>query len=105
MSAPPAVFDPFDTLLTPDRERALAAAIRAGRRARLLAQRHLAVRLRRDLPPVPPVNARAAAGAVLAALLPRLPLVPDALPAIVGPLLPRALDQDARARVLAALDG
>jgi len=103
MITPPTAPAPSPTLLTPDRERALAAAIRAGRRARLLAQRHLAVRLRRDLPPT--ANARAAAGTILAALRPRLPLVPDALPAIVGPLLPRALDQDARARVLAALDG
>jgi len=98
MSAPPT---PFDAVLTPDRERALATTIRAGRRARLLAQRHLAARLRRELPPA--VNARAAAAAVLAALRPRLPLAPDVLPVVVGPLLPRALDDDARARVLADL--
>jgi len=35
-------------LLTADQERALATAIRAGRRARLLAQRHLAAHLRRE---------------------------------------------------------
>ncbi len=99
MSAPPAA--PFDALLTPDRERALAVAIRGGRRARLLAQRHLAARLRRELPPT--ANARAAAGAVLAALLPRLPLAPDVLLTALGPLLPRSLDDDARARVIAAL--
>jgi RNA polymerase primary sigma factor len=81
----------------------LAAAIRAGHRARLLAQRHLAARLRRELPPVPPVNACAAAGAVLAALIPCLPLDQDALPAVVGPLLPRGLDAAARARLLAVL--
>jgi len=101
MIAPPAAPDPFDALLTPDRERALATAIRAGRRARLLAQRHLTVRLRRELSLT--VNARVAAGAVVAALLPHLPLAPDALPAVVDPLLPRTLDQDARARVLAGL--
>jgi len=99
MSAPPAA--PFDALLTPDRERALAVAIRGGRRARLLAQRHLAARLRRELPPT--ANARAAAGAVLAALLPRLPLAPDVLLTALGPLLPRSLDDDARSRVIAAL--
>jgi len=59
--------DHVPALLTADQERALADAIRAGRRARLLAQRHLAVRLRRDLPPA--VSARAAAGAVLAVYL------------------------------------
>ena len=88
-------------VLTAAQEQALARLIRAGRRARLLAQRHLAARLRRDLPPA--VSARAAAGAVLAALLPHLPLSPTALPAAVGPLLPRDLAADARARVLAAL--
>jgi len=88
-------------LLTADQERALAAAIRAGRRARLLAQRPLAARLRRELPPT--VSARAAAAAVLAALAPRLPLDQEALPAVVGPLLPPALPADARQRVLAAL--
>ena len=92
---------PVPALLTADQERALAAAIRAGRRARLLAQRHLAARLRRALPPT--TSARTAAGAVLAALSPHLPLAPDALPAVVGPLLPHALPADARARLLAAL--
>jgi len=96
---PPPV--PAPAVLTAAQERDLARLIRAGRRARLLAQRHLAARLRRDLPPA--VNARAAAAAVLAALLPRLPLAPAALPAIVSPLLPRALAADARARVLADL--
>ena len=93
---------PVPALLTADQERALAGAIRAGRRARLLAQRPLATRLRRALPPA--VNAHAAAGAVLAVLLPLLPLAPDALPAAVSPLLPRALPADARAHILAALD-
>ncbi len=88
-------------VLTAAQERDLAQVIRAGRRARLLAQRHLAARLRRDLPPA--VSARAAAGAVLVALLPRLPLAPAALPAAVGPLLPQALAADARARILADL--
>ncbi len=88
-------------LLTADQERALAATIRAGRRAHLLAQRHLATRLRRELPPA--VSARAAAAAVLAALVPLLPLAPDALHAALVPLLPPALDPDGRARVLAAL--
>ncbi len=88
------------TLLTADQERALAAAIRAGRRARLLAQRHLAARLRRELPPA--ISARTAAAAVLAALVPLLPLDPDALVAALVPLLP-PLDPDARQRVLAAL--
>jgi len=54
-----------------------------------------------NLPPA--VNARATAGAVLAALLPRLPLAPAVLPAVVGPLLPQALTADARARILAGL--
>jgi len=93
--------DRAPAVLTSAQERALADAIRAGRRARLLAQRHLAARLRRDLPPA--VSARAAAGAVLAALQPRLPLAPDAIPAAVGPLLPPALAADARARLLADL--
>ncbi len=93
---------PVPALLTADQERALAGAIRAGRRARLLAQRHLATRLRRDLPPT--TSARGAAGAVLVALCPHLPLAPDALPAVVGPLLPRALAADARAHILATLD-
>ncbi len=97
---PPPVPAPAPAVLTAAQERDLAQVIRAGRRARLLAQRHLAARLRRDLPPA--VNARAAA-AVLAALLPRLPLAPAALPAAVGPLLPRDLPADARARVLAEL--
>ncbi len=93
---PPSI--PVPAVLTAAQERDLARAIRAGRRARLLAQRHLAARLRRELAPA--VNARAAAAAVL---LPRLPLDPDALRAVVGPLLPRDLPADARARVLAAL--
>jgi len=93
--------DRASTVLTSAQERALADTIRAGRCARLLAQRHLAARLRRDLPPA--VSARAAAGAVLAALCPHLPLAPDALAAAVGPLLPRALSADARARLLAGL--
>jgi len=93
--------DRAPAVLTAPQERVLAAAIRAGRRARLLAHRHLAARLRRDLPPA--VSARAAASAVLAALLPGLPRALDALPAVVGPLLPRALPADARARVLADL--
>ncbi len=99
MIPPPAPI-PAPPVLTAAQERDLARAIRGGRRARLLAQRHLAARLRRDLPPA--VNARAAA-AVLAALLPRLPLAPAALPATVGPLLPQALAADARARLLADL--
>jgi len=98
---PPPALDPAPAVLTAAQERDLARAIRAGRRARLLAQRHLAVRLRRDLPPT--VSARAAAAAVLAALLPRLPLAPAVLPAAVGPLLPRDLTADARARILAGL--
>ncbi len=98
---PPPTPDAAPAVLTAAQERALATAIRAGRRARLLAQRHLAARLRRELPPA--VNARAAAGAVVAALFPRLPLAPDALLAVVGPALPRALAADARARVLAEL--
>ncbi len=96
---PPPV--PAPAVLTAAQERDLARLIRAGRRARLLAQRHLAARLRRDLPPA--VNARAAAAAVLAALLSRLPLAPAALPAVVGPLLPQALTAHARTRVLADL--
>ncbi len=98
---PPPALDTAPAVLTAAQERDLARAIRAGRRARLLAQRHLAGRLRRDLPPA--VSARAAAGAVLAALLPRLPLAPAALTAVVGPLLPPALAAAARARVLADL--
>jgi len=89
-------------VLTAAQERALVETIRAGRRARLLAQRHLATRLRRELPPT--VSARAAAVAVLAALLPRLPLAPAQLPATVGPLLPHGLDNDPAA-VARALDG
>jgi len=88
-------------VLTAAQERALAAAICAGRRARLRAQRHLAVRLRRALPPT--TSARAAAGVILTALYPLLPLAPNALPAAAGPLLPRALGADARAHVLADL--
>jgi len=102
MISPPAPIPaPAPAVLTAAQERDLARAIRTGRRAHLLAQRHLAARLRRELPPA--VNARAAAGAVLAALLPGLPLASDALPAVVGPLLPRDLAADARARLLAAL--
>jgi len=93
--------DTARAVLTSTQEGALADAIRAGRRARLLAQRSLAARLRRDLPPA--VSARAAAAAVLAALRPRLPLAPAALPAALSPLLPRALAADARARLLAGL--
>ncbi len=89
-------------VLTAAQERALAGAIRAGRRARLLAQRHLATRLRRELPPT--VSARAAAVAVLAALLPRLPLAPAQFPAAVAPLLPHGLDNDPAA-VARVLDG
>ncbi len=92
---------PVPALLTADQERALAATIRAGRRAHLLAQRHLATYLRRELPPA--VSARAAAATVLAALVPRLPLDPGQFPAVVGPLFPPNLDPDARRRVLAAL--
>ncbi len=98
---PPPVPIPAPAVLTAAQERDVARLIRAGRRARLLAQRHLAVRLRRELPPA--INARAAAAAVLAALLPRLPLAPAALPAAVGPLLTHDLAADARARVLADL--
>jgi len=98
---PPPALDPAPAVLTAAQEQALARLIRAGRCARLLAQRHLAARLRRELPPT--VSARAAAAAVLAALLPRLPLAPDALPTVVGPLLPPALDDDARARLRADL--
>jgi len=97
MTSPPVTH----ALLTADQERALATVIRAGRRARLLAQRHLAAHLRRELPPA--VSARAAAAAVLAALGPLLPLDPGQFPAVVGPLLPPALDPDGRRRVLAAL--
>jgi len=93
--------DTARAVLTSAQERALADAIRAGRRAHLLAQRHLAARLRRELPPA--VSARAAAAAVLAALRPLLPLAPNALPAVVGPLLPPALPAEARARLLADL--
>jgi len=100
MIPPPAPI-PAPAVLTAAQERDLARLIRTGRRARLLAQRHLAARLRRDLPPT--ISARAAAAAVLAALLPRLPLDQDALPAVVGPLLTHDLAADARARVLAAL--
>ncbi len=89
------------TVLTAAQERDLARAMRAGRRARLLAQRHLAARLRRDLAPA--VNARAAAVAVLTALLPRLPLDQHALTGTVGPLLPRDLTADARTRLRADL--
>ncbi len=98
---PPPALDPAPAVLTAAQERDLARAIRAGRRARLLAQRHLAARLRRDLPPA--VSARAAAGTVLAALLPRLPLAPAALTAAVGPLLPRDLTTDACTRILTDL--
>ena len=93
--------DTARAVLTSAQEGALADAIRAGRRAHLLAQRHLAARLRRELPPI--VSARAAAAAVLAALRPRLPLDQDALRAAISPLLPHALTADARARVLADL--
>jgi len=96
MIPPPAPI-PAPAVLTAAQERDLARLIRTGRRARLLAQRHLAARLRRDLPPT--ISARAAA----AALLPRLPLDQDALPAVVGPLLTHDLAADARARVLADL--
>ncbi len=89
-------------VLTAAQERVLAGTIRAGRRARLLAQRHLTTRLRRELPPT--VSARAVAVAVLAALLPRLPLAPAQLPAAVGPLLPHGLANDPAA-VARALDG
>jgi hypothetical protein len=95
--------DPTRTVLTAAQERAWASAIRAGRRAHLLAQRHLAARLRRALPST--VDARAAAGAVLAALVPRLPLAPAALPTVAAPALRTALastapDAAALARVL-----
>ncbi len=63
-------------MLTAIQERDLARAMRAGRRARLLAQRPLAA---------------------------RLPLDQDALPAVVGPLLPHDLAADARARLRADL--
>jgi len=98
---PPPAPDTAPAVLTAAQERDLAQVIRAGRRARLLAQRHLAARLRRDLPPA--VNARAAAGTVLTALLPHLPLAPAALTAAVDPLLPRDLAADARTRILADL--
>ncbi len=88
---PPLAPIPAPAVLTAAQERDLARLIRAGRRARL----------RRDLPPA--VNARTAAAAVLAALLPRLPLAPAVLPAVVGPLLPPALAADAHARILADL--
>ena len=101
MIPPPAPI-PAPAVLTAAQERDFARLIRAGRRARLLAQRHLAARLRRDLPPA--VSARAAAAAVLAVLLPRLPLAPAVLPAAVSPLLPQALAANAHARVLAGLD-
>jgi len=100
MIPPPAPI-PAPAVLTAAQERDLAQVIRAGRRARLLAQRHLAARLRRDLPPA--VSARAAAAAVLAVLLPHLPLAPAALPAAVSPLLPQALTAAAHARILAGL--
>jgi len=100
MIPPPAPI-PAPIVLTAAQERDLARAIRAGRRARLLAQRPLAACLRRELPPA--VNARAAAGAVLTALRPRLPLDQHALTGTVGPLLPRDLTADARARLLADL--
>ncbi len=101
ISPPVPIPGPAPAVLTATQERDLARAIRAGRRARLLAQRPLAARLRRELPST--VSARAAAAVVLAALLSRLPLAPDALPAAVGPLLPCALDDDARAGVLTDL--
>jgi len=99
-----ATLDTPTARLTPGEVRDLARAIRAGRHARLLAQRHLATRLRREVPPAAAVNARAAAGSVLAALLPRLPLAPDALRAALDPLLPHGLDAAARARLRTALD-
>ena len=97
MTSPPVTH----ALLTADQERALATTIRAGRHARLLAQRDLAARLRRELPPA--VSARAAAAAVLTALVPLLPLDAHTLVAAVRPLLPPALDPDGQARVLATL--
>jgi len=99
---PPPVPATAPAVLTAAQERVLARVIRAGRRARLLAQRHLAMRLRRELPPT--VSARATAAVVLAALLPRLPLAPAQLPAAVGPLLPHGLADDPAA-VARALDG
>jgi len=66
-----------------------------------LGERHLAARLRRALPPA--VSARAAAGAVLAALLPRLPLAPAEIPAVAGRALHGVLDDPAA--VARALDG
>jgi len=92
---------PAPAVLTAAQERDVAQVIRAGRRARLLAQRHLAAHLRRDLPPA--VSARAAATAVLAAVLPRLPLAPTVLPAVVGPHLPPAHAAHARPRIHADL--
>jgi len=87
-------------VLTAAQERVLAGTIRASRRARLHAQRHLATRLRRELPPT--TSARAAAGAVLAALAPHLPLVPAQILAVVAPVLRAVLaDPAAVARVLA----
>jgi len=66
-----------------------------------LGERHLAACLRRALPPA--VSARAAAGAVLAALLPRLPLAPAEIPAVAGRALHGVLDDPAA--VARALDG
>ena len=51
---PPPALDPAPAVLTAAQEQAFARLIRAGRRARLLAQRHLAARLRRDLPSTSP---------------------------------------------------
>jgi len=105
MTPPPAAHAltsvPARAVLTADQERALASAIRAGRRARLLAQRHLAARLRRDLPPT--TSARAAAGTVLATLTPGLPLAPAAIPAVAARALQGVLDD--LAAVARALDG
>jgi RNA polymerase primary sigma factor len=92
---------PARAVLTADQERALAGAIRAGRRARLLAQRHLAARLRRALPST--TSARAVAGTVLAALTPGLPLTPAAILAVVARALQGVLDD--LAAVARALDG
>jgi len=90
LTAAPAVLTAAPAVLTAAQERDLARLIRAGRRARLLAQRHLAARLRRDLSPA--VNARAAAGAVLAAPLPApVPLdqiMGDGETTTLGDLLP-----------------
>jgi len=93
---------PAHARLTPAQERDLARAIRAGRRARLLAQRHLATRLRQELPPAAGVDARAAAGAVLAALLPRLPLAPTQISPVATPALRAVLNDPAA--VARALD-